>query len=437
LEYLKRAQEFAGAMPVRSKSLMDIYVDIFLNTNYTDGFAKMESYIKNYPDDKEARTIYAAILNIARTDDITPVIAQFDTVLAQDPTYQFALAIYANMMTQQGNYKKADELLGDFLKFYPDSPEPYKALIDLYFSQNLTDKAIDIATQMISKFPDNDKPLRTLVNLYLRKREFDSSAYYNELYHDAIKSDHFSMMAYQRSRGSLLAWRGKFKPALEATRALVDESYLTKDSLQISGSLRFLAGIFYRLEMNDSAVHYAEVAQSYNPNVFSAASYPLMVMAADHDKGVKLKPVFDSIMTAFQAQVPQGMWVIVDGLKALYEGRHNYDTLKVIEGLQTLNSVQQFVNGGNLRSLAQTQVNYGQYAEALETLDKAMTGRYLTVSGYTVPNTLYYLGRAHEGLGHNDEAVAAYKEMLSYWGSADIEIKIIKEARDRLARLTS
>ena len=49
----------------------------------------------------------------------------------------------------------------------------------------------------------------------------------------------------------------------------------------------------------------------------------------------------------------------------------------------------------------------------------------------------YYLGIAEQGLGNEDKAAEHYRELLRYWGDADLELKQIKDARQRLARLTS
>jgi TolA-binding protein len=48
----------------------------------------------------------------------------------------------------------------------------------------------------------------------------------------------------------------------------------------------------------------------------------------------------------------------------------------------------------------------------------------------------YYLGRAEEGLGNKRSAIQYYQQVVKYWGGADIQTKEIKEAQDRLAKLT-
>jgi hypothetical protein len=40
-------------------------------------------------------------------------------------------------------------------------------------------------------------------------------------------------------------------------------------------------------------------------------------------------------------------------------------------------------------------------------------------------------------MGRADEAIPHYREVLRYWGDADMEVEAVRESRDRLQRLTS
>ncbi len=174
---LEKARTLENNLPVRSKSLLGVYVDIFLTKNYTDGFAKMESYVKNYPDDKEARTFYGSILTLTQ-QNIDAAYAQFDTALAQDPTYQFALSTYGALLLRRDEYDRAMDVMERLLKFHPESPAAYRNLVAIYSAQGELDKAIEMANRMRSAFPENRSALSTITALQLKKRQFDSAAYY-------------------------------------------------------------------------------------------------------------------------------------------------------------------------------------------------------------------------------------------------------------------
>jgi eukaryotic-like serine/threonine-protein kinase len=434
--FLRKAITLENKLPVRSRSLLDIYVDIFLTRNYTDGFAKMESYVKNYPTDKEARTFYGSILTLTQQDTAV-AFAQFDTALAQDPTYQFALSTYGTTLLKYNNYERALDVMGQLLKFHPESPAAYTNLIAIYTSQGNLDKAIEMAERLRSTFPERRSPLATMVSLQLRLRQFDSAAHYSELYRQFDTTDHFAMMSYYRTQARLATWKGQFRAAVTAMHGLKNEAILSGDNDRISSSYRSLAGKMFVIGQIDSAVIYSRRAFDLKPQVFSAISYPLTVISFDHEEGMKLKGVFDSLATVFQAQVPQGMWSLVDALRDIYDGAYERDTLQMIAALNSICSNPKFISGGNLRELAELQAHFGQYTEALKSIKLATSDKFASTNGYSVLKLLYIAGLAHEGLGHNNEAVKAYQEMLQYWGNPDIEIKIISDAKERLAKLTT
>ncbi len=433
---LRKARALENKLPVRGKSLLDSYSDIFLTKDYTNGFAKMESYVHNYPDDKEARTIYGAILDLIQQDTAV-AFAQFDTVLAVDPTYLFALTTYAQLLQQHDNYSHATEILQRMLKHHPESPAAYSGLINIYTAQGDIDKAMEVTLQQHEAFPEKRSPLAALANLHIRKRQFDSAAYYVEQYRLLDTTNHFVLMTYYGFKASLATWQGKFKRFVSARRDGLREAKLTEDPQRIASSYRSLASAQHIIGQKDSAVANVRRFFEQKPQIFQAAGYPLTMIAFDHDEGVKLKKVFDSLMTTFQAQVPKAMWVIVDGLRLIYQGNYDYDTARVIDGLKMICDDPKFVSGGNLRELAEAQARFGQYKEALETISRAKSDKFASTFGYSVLNLDYIAGLAYEGLGQNDKAVESYKEMLSYWNKPDIVVDIIADARKRLARLTS
>ncbi len=435
-EILQKAKTFENKLPVRSRSLLDAYVDLFLTQNYVDGFTKMASYVKNYPTDKEARTFYGSILTLTQQDTAV-AFAQFDTALAQDPTYQFALSTYGATLLKYDNFERAMNVFEQLLRFHPESPAAYSNLTAIHISQGNLDKAIEMTDQLRTRFPERRSALSTMVNLHLRLRQFDSAAYYSELYKAFDTTDHFAMISYYRYQGNLATWKGQFKGAIKAIRGRIKEATLSDDNQQLSSSYRALALTFFVIGQKDSALAYADVAFDLTPSVFNAISYPLTVISFDHSKGMELKSVFDSLATVFQSQVPQGMWSLVEALRNIYTGAYNYDTSLALSGLESICENPKYVGGGNLRELAEMQMHYGRFEEALKNIETATSDKFVSTGGYSTLNLLYIKGRAHQGLRQNDQAVEAYKEMLTYWGAPDIEIKIIREAKDRLARLTS
>ena len=79
----------------------------------------------------------------------------------------------------------------------------------------------------------------------------------------------------------------------------------------------------------------------------------------------------------------------------------------------------------------------GRYAEGVETLQPLISGEQATTNGYQYLTATYYVGLANEALGNTVAAKEQYEEVMKFWGKPEIETAEIKDARERLARLTS
>ncbi len=71
LPFIKKAKGLEGNLPIRDKNLLDVYADVWINEDFGTAFTKMETFMNNYPDDKEARSIYAILVNSLKRDSAT------------------------------------------------------------------------------------------------------------------------------------------------------------------------------------------------------------------------------------------------------------------------------------------------------------------------------------------------------------------------------
>ncbi|HVP07132.1 MAG TPA: protein kinase, partial [Candidatus Acidoferrum sp.] len=101
--YFAKAKQYESKLPVHERTLLDIYADIWLNHKFNDAFAKMEAMVKTYPDDLEARSIYAVLVN-EFTKDTTKAFALLDTVIAANPRYEFVLTYRSQAYLNLGLY---------------------------------------------------------------------------------------------------------------------------------------------------------------------------------------------------------------------------------------------------------------------------------------------------------------------------------------------
>ncbi len=171
--------------------------------------------------------------------------------------------------------------------------------------------------------------------------------------------------------------------------------------------------------------------------VFTKMSYPIQIVARQPNEVNRVRPLMVKAVENFKSRLPSNMWPIADGVMEVFEGYAAVDTQRVITAMKGLIARQKESNDQNVAELGQLQVKFRQYAEGKVALETFISGPKETSSGFSYPYYLYLIGVANEGLGDKEGAVDCFRQMLGYWGKADIELKEIKDARERLARLTS
>ncbi|MDF1544746.1 MAG: tetratricopeptide repeat protein [bacterium] len=246
-KFLAEAYKRWERLPLRDKMLLDIYHDIWLTEKYDQGFTMMKSFVSNYPEDKEARTIYALLINVFHKDT-TAAFAHFDTVLSLDPTYQFALEQYSTIYQELGLNDRAVEYAEKLLEYHPDSPDGLKRLASLYADENEIDKAISTYKSALDKFANEDirkSVLPRLVTLSIRKRDFESANSYNEQICAAFIGDPYEIKDYYNQKANLLNWKGKFAEGMKYRHEAVKAALTTGDSISIYINLISFATYFY------------------------------------------------------------------------------------------------------------------------------------------------------------------------------------------------
>jgi len=435
--YLVKAKGYEKNLPLREKSLLDIYSDLWLEPDYNKGFTKMEAFVKNYPDDKEGRAFNALLLN-SFSNDTTLSMAQLDTALMLDPKYQIALRFYADFYADLGILDKAVEYTQKYIEYHPDSPSGYENLAGYLQLKGKFDDAIVQYRLMINKFPPKIIPYLSLSRLFIRKRMFDSALFYIERFHDINKDDNYFMIAYYNNLANLDVWKGKFKGAIKNGHEACKQALLTGDSAQIWNTYRVLSVMYQRLGTSDSALYYNGISYQWATS-FQRVNYSQRMVTIDKNKAEEARDIFEKEITEFKAHLPPEMWGLADAASELFDATCKADTTALIESYNKLieNSMNKSNEMSNQRELSIIYINAGQYEEAKKILEKLYADDGGTTNAYLYLIKHYYLARACEGLGENETAVEAYSEVLKYWGNPDIELKEIKDTRTRLARLTS
>ena len=435
MPYFLKAKQYEQKLPPRERLLLDTYADIWLNNNFDDAFAKMGVFVNNYPEDKEGRAIYGILINVFQKDTAAAY-AQLDTALAIDPFFQVALSMYAEVASSNRDYDKAIHWARKIQEYHPHSPEGYSMLGRFYQHEGRIDDAIEQYRHLADDFPDNPEAFSNLSDLYILRRDFKMARTYLDKFKERHGSDPVHLRSYYHSLANLENWKGKFYNGLDNRHRALQQSLSIGDSIRIQVDYQSLMAYYQRFDMIDSALYFAQQSFRYASGM-RKLNYPMTLIELRPEAVGEARPIFANAIEEFRKRLPSEMWPLADQLEGIFESSVRHDTLSLIEAFEGLIAYQTGDQEGNRRALARLLVEVGRFGEAKPMLEEIVAKESSSPNAYTYLEAKYYLGRINEGLGNEKEAIANYREVLSFWKDADIEIEPLTDSRKRLEKLAS
>lgn len=436
-KYLKLAKDREANLPPRERALLAVYADIWLNREFDNAMSKMDLFVNTYPDDKEGRAIYGVLLaQIGNNRE--GGIAQLDTAVQLDPTFQLAYQFYTEIYSGAGMIDSAIYFARRHLELHPESPDPYGNLAALYLREGRVDEAVDIRRESIRRFPEQAQPCLRISDLFVTQKTFDSARVYLEMFKDRIGDDAFQLRAYNYRLSNLANWEGHLRDGLKYRHRALDAALRTADSAAIENSYSNLGSYFFRYEIIDSATYYYEKAHEWASDIFGM-SYPFRIIKTDPSRAEEAIELFNKGFDEFQSRVPSELWPQTELIKGVFMALVSGDTVEIVTALEKATNTEMTISNSesDLRSLVEIYVALGEYEKARQTLDRLRKEATVLTSAWSYLIDRYHEGRILEGEGRTREAAEAYSEFLLYWGNADIQLKQISDAKTRLKRLTS
>ena len=434
VRYFIKAKQFEDKLPIKEKNLLDIYVDTWVNTKFDDAYIKLKTFVRNYPDDKEARTIYALFLS-ELANNKTEALAQLDTVLLLDQKSPMALQQIGRIYALQGDYDKAIEYAKLMKKYHPESPIAYEQLSAYYQDVGRYDEAKEESRELLKLSPRNLDAIRLLDRIEIMQRDFESADNYTEMIRTYYTDDPYNMILYYGFKENLSYWRGQFKEAGEYQRRAVEQARISGDSSQVYNQMSGLASYLKNIVgQTDSALALEREASKWAQK-FQLLSHAFKMVQFDITTAPEVEKMYYDKIQEFKASTPKELWPLADNLTAIFEGVLNHDTAGVIATYVDMLKNPEQKNSADKYEMGKLLVLIGRFEEGVELLSQLTSGVDETSSATRYLKARYYIGRAEEGLGHTDKAVECYREVLKYWGKPDIELDEIADTRKRLNQL--
>lgn len=434
--YFAKAKRLESKLPVRERNLLDVYADLWLTRHFDRAFLKAQALVRDYPDDVESRTFYAMMLDIF-SRDTTGAKSQLDTALQISPQFQLALSYVADRKLASGDIDGAIEYQKRIRQFHPESPAPLIELGKLYARRMQFEEAIAEYRTLLDRFPDDSRGYFNLADVYVRQRRFNDAANILDDVRKRFGTDHQKMAGVYSRLSGLDAWSGRFKLSISHMHESLSEEQLFGDSSRIANAYFAISSAFSFLDQNDSALAYVGKAGRVATE-FQKLSCPLKVVAIDRSRADSVRREFKVSLEQFKSRMPSEIWPLADAIGEIFEAFCQADTAALIAtslkiaGLQTSQD-----NSANNVAAAELMILSGRYGDGKELLEKNAIGEKESIDGWEQPHRWYLLGRAYEGLSDRPNAVKYYGEMLRFWGNPDVEMKEIRDARARLAKLQS
>jgi len=429
------AKRFEEKLPVKDRSLLDIYVDIWLKRNFDDAYTKTKAYVQNYPEDKEARSFYALFLDVfANQPDAA--LAQLDTVIMLDPQFHLAHYFYSDVYSRMENYQKAIEHAQLLRQYYPESLNPYSTMMVIYRRLMRNDDVIRVGEELLDRDPGNIDALGVLARIYIMKQDFDNSRRYNEMIKEFHGDDPYRMIEYYNNLANLNDWRGQFKPAMDMEFKVLAQTLAVSDSLQVSGQYMEIANKYRFLGMPDSALYYGEKSYQWATRL-QGFGYPILMINLDPATEPTARPIFEKKLSEFRGVLPEELWPLADALDEQFTAMARSDTAGIIRVLEKLVEEHDQTGTSNRLLLGRYKVRFGQFQEGLDFMKSITSGETETTDALSYLRATYMIGLAKEGLGRTAEAIESYRKVLKHWDKADRELKLISDTRQRLAMLTT
>ncbi|MGB5106071.1 MAG: tetratricopeptide repeat protein [Candidatus Zixiibacteriota bacterium] len=430
--YFAKANKLEANMPMRDRNLLDVYSDLWLRQQLNDAFVKIKTLVENYPDDIEARSIYA-LLVWEFSKDTTEAMHQLEEVYKLDPKFQLALGFSAQINLALKDYDKAISYLNLIKKYHPESPTPDLSLANIYTRLGQFDRAKAAFEEYYQRFPEDPAVLNNLCSNAIRRRDFAKADFYAEELGRKHGSDPYDMNDYLEIKANLANWQGKFRTALDYRFKAAKQIAVTNDSTLVYAAWSSIAAFYQYYGFPDSGAYYlGDKRELVLP--FNRINHSMLMVEFDHTLVDSMRPIFQKDLNEFRSRLPSQLQTLGDQVLDLFNAYATLDTVRMISVFEELNRSNSVGNDGP-RTIAEMAALSGNYQKAYDMLTPYLKEGGSAGSGLFYPYCLYIYGIANEGLGKTSEAIKLYREALGYWANPEIEIPAIKDMKARLSRL--
>ncbi|MDH3197901.1 MAG: protein kinase [Candidatus Krumholzibacteria bacterium] len=431
-EHVAHAMADIARIPEKERYLVRT-LDAALNKGFDAQLPILREMAVRYPQDKEM--LFGIGDAMFHTNEMDSSIVYFDRVLALDPTFERALQhltwahLYSNHMAQ------AKLTAERWVDAHP-SPEAYENLGYTQFRDGEREKALETLLSARAQSDKSHTMGSRLAEVYLSLGRPDLAL---AVAAKGMESEEYmTQVASGRTLGlGVYPYMGRYRDALATFDRGMEAMTATTslDSAQLMGTIMMKAGLYFWGWQDTEKMREVMEQTLAFPETYKKSWYyrQLAIMYLLDGDEARSRAALAEVDSASSDAFDDG----VQRVARLAISEHCAEASALVDSL-----------AGHLgehapRSLysarfatAWCEVEAGEYRGAIRHLRPVVDDPVVTLEhAMLVPACYYFLGRAYEGAGDTQQAIAYYRRLLNTWEKADADLPRLIDARSRLDAL--
>jgi eukaryotic-like serine/threonine-protein kinase len=425
--HIADAVKYANRATTRDHDMIMAFA-AYVSGNTLEAVRLFEEIVRAYPDDKDAHFRLGVICRSVRKYD--DAIRYFNRAIELDPAFKMGYNLLAYTYDAKGDFDKSIQAINMYIALAPDEANPYDTRGDLYSYHGKYREAIDSYRRALSAKPDFFASRSKAGFMYAMCMDFASAeSCFAEGMKSRLPATRIQAVA---DRAFLLIHLGKYREAFANTTGLLREDR----SVMLSNPDVFYARTEALLGQENRDALFSEI-ESY------LASFPSDTV----EEQWYVRAFYVNMLSEFGAiakaeEVLAG--IRVGESSGNVERRNTYlialahvalAKKEFSSAVEILRKVEYSRSIAKAYTLARAQLGSNEVADAVSTIENALTSGSVENIGVGGGKLHYLLGIAYERSGLKEKAIGQYETYVAILGNADSTPSTVTDAKTRIAKL--
>lgn len=351
-----------------------------------------------------------------------------------DPDYPFALLVLANALVDQKDFAGARPVVGRYIGTRPKDPVPYVLLSEVFIQQGQFDSARVYTHKALTLTPDQRYGYTQIAQICVLQGQPDSAINWYEKMMLADPKPVTRIIGRLQIAAVHKSW-GRFSKALEQihiAEAIADSAKLQD---RRSNAERHVGALYFDTDrLEDAATHFHRAAMLDSLDGDAPLSEARTRVMLNHPD--QANAILSAQKTRWQGRIDS-----TDFLSTKYEmaARTAFATGDYQSAIDNYIESRRWSRDSTVWRvpLAEAYLKAGKYTEAIAELTTRRLEAERDWPSASYIRGLYLLADAQVKAGQKKDAIEPLQRFLVFWGNADWDLPIVKDAKTLYGTLTA